>query len=120
MAAGRKEDHALIVDILRRLEAVVPRELVEGGRESYSGDLSIEVPVSVSYKEVDFIGRTALSLPGGREIIASLPIDLGARAELDGFRNSYLHSFLILQKTFVSAGGRNNDVIRRSVEEALS
>lgn len=120
IAAWRKEDKDLAVDILRRLEIVVPRELIEEGRDNYLGDLSIEVSVSLNYREVDFIGRTALSLPGGREIISALPIDPNDRAELDAFRNSYLHSFLILQKVFVSAGGRNNEEISRSVEEALS
>ncbi len=120
-AAEREEGNkGLARDILRKLETVVPKELIQEGRDVYSEDLSVEVPISVSYNEIEFIGQTVLASPGGREIITSLPIDRNDRAELDGFRNSFLTSFLILHKTFVEAGGKNNEIIMRGIEEALS
>lgn len=120
IAVGKNNEDNLAANIMGRLGLVVPKDLFENGREAYRGDLSSEIPLSLSFKEIDFIGHSVLSLPGGREIVGGLPIDPNDRAELDGFRNAYLRSFLILESTFVNAGGRNNEIISRRAKEALS
>ncbi len=117
---GDTERQQLISGIVSRLEQVVPQELVEQGSEDYSGDLSRIVVVPFSSSDVDFIGQTAKSIPTGRQIIGALPIDPKDRAELDGYRNKLLRSFLSLSDAFARVGGITNPTTRKVIEDQLS
>lgn len=108
------------LDIVSRLEHVVPPELIEAGSEDYKGDLSAIVPVPLSQRDVERIGQAVLSLPTGRRIINSLPIDPNDRAELEGFRNKQLRASLFVIDEFTKIGGRVNPQTKVAIEQELS
>lgn len=109
----------LNTSIVSKLEQVVPRELIEKGSGEFSGDLTTTVPVSISQRELEYIGQAAISLPTGRQIIDALPIDPNDRAGLEGFRNRQLRAFLTLYGEFRRIGGKVNPEIKLAIEERL-
>lgn len=112
--------HKTAVGVLGKFETVVPEDLINAGREGYTGDLTAEVQLPLSFRDVEFLGQAISKLPTGKEIVEALPLNPRDRAELDGFRNRFMHSFLTLLDAYQNVGGKVNRETRRTMEENLS
>ena len=115
------EDVALERELLRKLEEMIPKELIEIGAENFDGDLNAEMMVPLSYAEVQCIGEEALGLPTGREVLDEHPIiDSVERATFDALKNRHLLSALAVEEAYVAAGGRRNIALEARIGEQLS
>jgi hypothetical protein len=108
-------------EIMKRLEPLVPRELIELGREGYKGDLEIDVTASFSYQDLKFFGEGAVNLPSGREFVSALPNwDPNDRPIFDEQKNRALRTYLFVETAYVDAGGKRNVPLVAQVGELLS